>query len=78
MGMPSMSGKFRSGETGEQTGWLNVYRLESAPFVVLTSIHPTLEEAERKAAIMSKTPNDYAFIATVKINWYETFVVRGA
>lgn len=56
---------------GKCEGWLNIYRLESAQFIVQTSLHTTEADAIRKAKIMDETPNDHRWVARIKIEWQE-------
>lgn len=65
----SIKGKVKP---GQQHGWLNIYRLESAPGITDTSLHGTPEEAQAKAAFISRWPNDIRFVATIEVSWEES------
>lgn len=66
-----MLSKHRPGAEGLQEGWLNIYRLESAPFITQTSLHTSQEEADKFKNFMIKTPNDHRFVSQIRIEWVE-------
>jgi len=52
-------------------GWLNIYRLISAPFIVQTSLHATKDAAVKQAEYYDRIDNDHKYIATIYVEWSE-------
>jgi Txe/YoeB family toxin of Txe-Axe toxin-antitoxin module len=52
-------------------GWLNIYRLISAPFITQTSLHATEQEAKAQGAWCDRIDNDHRLIDTIRISWDE-------